>query len=308
MKLSIVTTLFKSSVYIEEFYHKAKSSAKKVAGERHEIIFVNDGSPDNSLEIAKRIADKDEKVIVVDLSRNFGHHEAMMTAISQASGDLIFLIDSDLEENPELLISFERILVNENLDVVYGVQKNRKNTNFFMSLANKSYYYLFRLLTKIHQPDNIMTVRLMTKRYAKALLMHDEREINISGLFLITGFNQKPQEVEKPLSSPSSYSLLEKINMFVNSLISFTSIPLNFIFYIGILIFCSSIIYILFVFTRYFTGSPLAGFSSVIISIWMFSGLIILFIGLQGIYIAKIFLEVKRRPRTIIKEVYKKNG
>ncbi len=106
MKLSIVTTLFKSSDYINEFYDRSKKAAQSLANQNYEIIFVNDGSPDDSLEIAKKLVDQDSNVIVVDLSKNFGHHKAMMSAIEQATGDYIFLIDSDLDEEPEWLISF----------------------------------------------------------------------------------------------------------------------------------------------------------------------------------------------------------
>ena len=127
MKLSIVTTLYMSAEYIEEFCRRAKVSASELVGEDYEIILVNDGSPDNSLEIAINLCNLDQHMVVVDLSRNFGHHKAMMTGLAQAIGDQIYLIDSDLEEEPEWLVSFEEKLQSEQCDVVYGVQSKRKD-------------------------------------------------------------------------------------------------------------------------------------------------------------------------------------
>src|SRR3990167_1001725 len=108
MKLSIVATLYQSKNYIIEFYHRASESAQKLVGDDYEIILVNDGSPDNSLELAIPLTETDRHLVIVDLSRNFGHHKAMMTGLAQAKGDFIFLIDSDLEEEPEWLLAFSK--------------------------------------------------------------------------------------------------------------------------------------------------------------------------------------------------------
>lgn len=110
MKLSIVATLYQSASYIEEFHSRVSAAAKECAGDDYEIVLVNDGSPDNSLDIAISLTEQDSHVVLVDLSRNFGHHKAMMTGLSQSKGDQVFLIDSDLEEDPECLLSFSEQL------------------------------------------------------------------------------------------------------------------------------------------------------------------------------------------------------
>ncbi len=121
MKLSIVTTLYKSQEYVEEFYRRSSIAARKLVGEDFEIIFVNDGSPDRSLSLAVELSDNDSKVVTVDLSRNFGHHKAMMAGLSYAQGELIYLIDSDLEESPEWIGNFFEVMVDETADTVFGV-------------------------------------------------------------------------------------------------------------------------------------------------------------------------------------------
>ena len=125
MILSIVTTLYNSAPYLEEFHARVCAAAEQITPD-YEIIFVNDGSPDNSLQIALSLYQKNERVRIVDLSRNFGHHKAMMTGLAQARGGMVFLIDSDLEEEPELLETFYKELRTTGADVVFGVQQKRK--------------------------------------------------------------------------------------------------------------------------------------------------------------------------------------
>jgi putative glycosyltransferase len=304
MKLSIVATLYQSAPYIEEFYSRAKATARQLVGEDYEIILVNDGSPDLSLEFAVQLTKKDRHIVVVDLSRNFGHHKAMMTGLSFAKGDRIFLIDTDLEEEPEWLLSFDSQMSQDGCDVVYGVQERRRG-NWIEQLCGSWYYRIFRALTGVDQPDNIVTARLITKSYVAALISHRERELNIGGLWVTTGFFQSKQIVRKHSTSPTTYTLVRKVGHFVNAITSFSSVPLVITFYIGLLISFSAVLFIFFlVFRFFFISTPPDGYTSLIASIWLFSGLIIFFIGLQGIYISKVFLEVKQRPYSIIKNIY----
>lgn len=308
MKLSIVATLYQSSPYIVEFCKRSKNAAVERVGEDYEIILVNDGSPDNSLAVAMEIAANDPHVCVVDLSRNFGHHKAMMTGLQHATGEHVFLIDSDLEEDPEWLTSFSEYMEKQTCDVVYGVQGARKG-GWSERISGSLFYRAFRLLTGISQPDNIVTARLMTRRYVNALLRHEERELNIGGLWLLTGFDQQSLQIVKKASSPTTYSLRKKLSHLVNAVTSFSSLPLVFTFYAGGIISFTALLFILYLVSRYFLGSaPPMGYTSIVASIWLFSGLIIFFMGVQGIYISKIFTEVKRRPYTIVRSTYRSAG
>lgn len=304
MKLSIVATLYKSAPYITEFHQRASVVAKQLVGEEYEIVFVNDGSPDNSLDVALKLTKLDNHVVVVDLSRNFGHHKAMMTGLGYATGEQVFLIDSDLEEEPEWLLSFAKQMETEESDVVYGVQSKRRG-GFFEQATGKLFYKTFRFLTGIAQPNDIVTARLMSRRYVNALLLHQERELNIGGLWVITGFKQAQKIVLKHATSPTTYSLSQKLSHLVNAVTSFSSKPLVYTFYSGLFISITAITYIAYLTIRYFIAAPPDGYTSIIASVWFFSGLIIFFIGLQGIYISKVFSEVKQRPYSIIRHVYK---
>jgi putative glycosyltransferase len=305
MKLSVVTTLYRSAAYVAKFHGLVSAAARQVAGDDYEIVFVNDDSPDNSLDIAMRTAESDRHVVVVDLSRNFGHHKAMMTGLAQATGAHVFLIDSDLEEEPEWLLSFEKQLHEEDVDVVYGVQSRRRG-GVIEKITGGIFYRIFRFLTGVSQPNNIVTARLMTRSYVDALIAHRERELNIGGLWVITGFKQSSQNVTKHASSETTYTFSKKLSHFVNAVTSFSSLPLVFTFYAGLVISVSAVVFIGYLAIKYFfIATPPSGYTSLIASIWLFSGLIIFFLGIQGIYIAKIFSEVKQRPYTIIRSIYR---
>jgi putative glycosyltransferase len=146
MKLSIVATLYQSAPYVVEFVQRAEAAAKALVGDEYESVLVNDGSPDNSLELAVGLCELNSRLIVVDLSRNFGHHKAMMTGLAHAKGKLVFLIDSDLEEEPEWLEAFAKQMKQDRCDVVYGVQKRRKG-NWIMDCRkvrkNSTNYFLW---------------------------------------------------------------------------------------------------------------------------------------------------------------------
>ena len=171
MKLSIVATLYQSAPYIEEFYRRATESARQLVNDDYEIVLVNDGSPDNSLELAIHLSELDPRVVIVDLSRNFGHHKAMMTGLAYAVGDYVFLIDSDLEEEPEWLLGFSKQMIQEHCDVVYGVQERRKG-GIFERWSSQWFWRFFNMLTGMNIPTNLATARLMSRRYVDALLRH----------------------------------------------------------------------------------------------------------------------------------------
>jgi putative glycosyltransferase len=304
VKLSIVATLYQSAPYIAEFHQRASVAARQLAGDDYEVVLVNDGSPDNSLDLAVQLAESDAHTIVVDLSRNFGHHKAMMTGLAHAKGERVFLIDSDLEEEPEWLIRFSERLESQKLDVVYGVQEQRKG-GLIERWTGLWFYMLFKLFTGLELPKNLLTARLMTRRYVEALLRHQERELMIAGVWLITGFEQEPQTVKKHSSSETTYTFRHKMSILVNSVTSFSNRPLIGIFYTGVAIFIMATIYTSYLVGNwYFFAKPLSGWTSVMASIWLLGGLVISFVGILGIYLSKIFSETKQRPYTIVRHVY----
>lgn len=158
MKLSIVATLYQSAPYILEFYQRASAAARQLVDEDYEIVLVNDGSPDITLDLAVQLTKSDCNVIIIDLSRNFGHHKAMMTGLAHAKGERVLLIDSDLEEDPECLITFAEEMQSQHCDAVYGFQVRRKG-NWFERWSGQWVYRLFKTLTGLALSESTVTAR-----------------------------------------------------------------------------------------------------------------------------------------------------
>jgi putative glycosyltransferase len=306
VKLSIVTTLYRSAASIDEFYSRAMKAAEAVTDDI-ELLIVNDGSPDDSLDLALALQRADARVVIVDLARNFGHHKAMMTGLAHVAGDMVFLIDSDLEEQPENLTLFYQHYSQGGWDVVYGVQDVRRG-NFVERTTGTLFFTLVAALSDQPLPRNLITSRLMTRQYVNALIRHRDREFLIAHLWQESGFRQQAVVVRKLSLSPSTYSLRQRIETAVKHVTTTSTRLLYLVLYAGLLIFGFSVVLILYYLGRYFTsGIGVDGFTSQIISIWFLGGLITLILGIIAIYIANIMVETKRRPYTIVRKIHRSN-
>jgi putative glycosyltransferase len=303
MRLSVVTTLYHSAPYLREFYARMLAAIRTLT-DAYEIILVNDGSPDEALQVALELRAADSRITIVDLSRNFGHHQAIMTGLRYARGDQVFLIDCDLEEDPALLLRFDQVRRDRGADVVFGVQDVRRGT-LWDRFSGYLYYKFLNSMTRYPLPENLLTVRLMSQRYVTALLQHPEVELNIAGLWVRTGFQQESVPVEKKRKGSSTYTFARKIGILVNGVTSLSSQPLVFIFYLGCLIILLASSAALYVIARQLVfGDMQSGWPSLIVSVWLIGGLMIFCQGLIGIYLSKVVLETKRRPISIVRQVY----
>lgn len=302
MRLSVVTTLYKSASFIEEFYRRASEAARRITDD-YEIVMVDDGSPDNSLELACALARNDPKVRVVELSRNFGHHKALMTATDYAIGDLVFLIDVDLEEPPELLLEFHAKMELNQSDVVFGYLDQREG-GFLKRYGGRVGWYLIRLLYSIKIPVNQCTVRLMRREYVRALLLHREANMVIGGLWVITGFRQVGVPISKTHRKNTSYSLIHRVATLVDGISSFSTAPLTFMVYMGITLSLASFVFGMYVIVQKLLYNSAVGWASLIVSIWFIGGVIVFCLGIIGSYICRIFIETKNRPYVIVRKIY----
>jgi putative glycosyltransferase len=305
LALSIVTSLYKSEPYIEEFYRRVTQTVGKLNVPTYEIVFVNDGSPDRAKDLALIFLAADPHVVLVDLSRNFGHHKALLTGLAYARGERIFLLDSDLEEDPELLVQLAEEMDRRGCDVVYSMQETRRG-GWFERISGHLYYWTMNAVSGIDFPSNLLTLRLMTRRYVESLLLYREREVLLNGIAHLTGYEQAIVLVAKHRRNTSTYSFARRLGLVLLSAISFSDRPLKWIFYTGFGITFLGFIYMAYILIRYLSfGIGVSGFTSIIISIWLIGGITFLFLGTIGIYIATIFSETKQRPNTIVRAVYR---
>lgn len=307
MKLSVVTTLYKSSEYIEEFYSRIINEIKRIT-EDYEIIFVDDGSPDDSLSKAIKLSEKDKNIKVIELSRNFGHHKAIMAGLESTNSDFVFLLDVDLEDLPEWLGDFYRLIVSDKCDVVYGQQKNRQG-NISRKLLGKIWYYLLNKIFKVDHPHNITTARLMNKNYVNQLKKFSEVSFAISSIWNHVGFNQKAINVDKKFKKKTSYSLKLKIEMMTNFLISDSVFPLKLILFLNSIIsFISLLILIIVILNRIMNNDIIEGWTSTVALIILNYFFISIILTIFGFYLIEITKEVKSRPKYIVKNIYKNDS
>jgi len=303
VRLSVVTSLYKSVDFIREFHRRVSEAAAKMTPD-WEIIMVNDGSPDDSLQIAIDLHRRDSRVRVIDLSRNFGHHKALMTGLANSRGDLVFVIDSDLEEDPAWLLTFYEAMTSTGAEAIYGVQRSRKG-GWFERMSGALFYRVFNKLLTHPFPPNIVTARLMTRRYVDALVQHRDQEVSLAGLCTITGFEQQALIVDKGTRGDTSYGLRRRISAFVTAITSFSNRPLLYIFQLGVGVILLSMvagIVLMYQSMSGYVGVP--GWASIMVSIWFLGGVMIFCVGVLGIYLAKVFTETKERPYTIIRRIY----
>ena len=304
MKLSVVTTLYNTSDYLSEFLSRISNLQSEESMDSYELILVDDGSTEEQYLKAKSISATHENTKLIRLSRNFGHHHALLEGLGQTTGDLIFLVDSDLEEDPSDFSYLYLEMFRTNADLVYGYQANRRG-GLWERLSGKLFYFFMNKFMKVEIPENMLTSRLMNRRYLDALLLHTETQINFSGLSIITGFNQTKVPLKKIRLRKTSYSLSRKFSVLIDAVTSFSSSPLKLIFGTGVVIFTASVIVTLSLLIEWINdGNPTSGWASLILSIWFLGGLNMLSLGVIGVYVSKIFMETKRRPRVIVSEVF----
>ncbi|KZS41292.1 glycosyl transferase [Aquimarina aggregata] len=306
MKLSIVTTLYKSEGFVQEFYERVHKTTLKIT-EDYEIIFVNDGSPDYSRLKVLEIRDKDTNVKLVDLSRNFGHHYAIQAGLSISDGDIVFLIDCDLETPPEVLEKLYAVFDNkEKFDVVYAYQEVRKG-NWFEQVSGDMFYTFLNALSETLIPRNILTERIMRKKYVDSLLELGDANLFLGGMMYWVGYHQKGIPISKSQrKGKSTYTLKKRISLLINAVASFSAKPLTWLFNFGVIISLLSFVTggLLILVKMYYGEQIQVGWTSLLVINILILGIISTFLGVIGIYMYKIFKQVQNRPNFIIKKIY----
>jgi putative glycosyltransferase len=300
MPVSIVTTLYKSAPFIDEFVARCLA----LMGEDDELVLVDDGSPDNSLELARSHAAKDQRIAIVALARNFGHHLAILAGLGEARGDCVFFVDSDLEEEPELLTKFRTLMDASGADVIFGIHDHSQGSPLRRA-TSRAFWRCFNWASDADTPLDICNVRLMSRRYVDALLSLPETNVFLGGMFHWVGFQQIAVPIERRMQrQTSTYSLSARLALAVRSIVSFSTAPLKAMFLLGVGISTFSVaLAAYYAVLRFLDPKIPLGFTTLIISIWFLSGVIVACLGVIGIYLAYIYTEAKRRPRVVVKEV-----
>ena len=306
-KISIVTSLYKSRIFLEEFLERIHTSLSAINCLDFELIFVNDGSPDDSIDFLIKKQVEISQIKIIDLARNFGHHYALQAGLKYSSGDYVFIIDNDLETPPEILVDFHtKIKSNTSIDVVYGYQEYRKGTSF-ERISGDIFWKVFNKLSPVPVPKNILTERMMTRKYIDSLLLMNDSNLFLGGMFYWVGYNQIGVPVKKGIrDSKSTYTFSRKINLMIYAITSFSSKPLEWMFKFGIFVSAFSTLFLIILgINKLFYGNDIQiGWTSIIALILFVLGVLSTFLGVLGIYMSKIYNQVQGRPNVIIKKIF----
>jgi polyisoprenyl-phosphate glycosyltransferase len=308
VKLSVVIPLFNEEAVIEDTNRRIIDLAGDLAKKRLindcEIIYVDDGSTDSSLNILKRFAETSPNIKVLSFSRNFGHQRALVAGILHSSGDAVVSLDADLQDPPELI---EEMINKYRMgnDIIYAVRRERDADTFLKRLSAKV-FYRFMVFMGADVIYDHADYRMVSRKVVEEF--HKIREVNIflRGIFPFMGFKHDVvyYDRQKRHAGTTKYPFKKMIAFAWEGITSFSNVPLRLASFSGLIMFIASICLMMWAFYTKIAGRAIPGWASIVIPISFIGGLNILFLGIIGEYIGKIYLEVKKRPLYIIKESY----
>lgn len=306
-KITAVIACYKDGQAIPIMYDRLTKVFQKITP-HYEIIFVNDGSPDNSREVLKQIIEQDEKVIAITHTRNFGSQSAFTSGMNIATGDGVVLLDGDLQDPPEIIERFVTKWL-EGYEVVYGIRKKRE-ASLWMQLAYKFFYRLFRKFSYINIPVDAGDFSLIDRKVVEAINSLPERDRFLRGLRAWVGFKQTGVEYVRPerMFGHSTNNLFKNFQWAKKGIFSFSYVPLELITFLAIIVVFLTIPALIFYILSYFIfpDTP-KGTPTIIVLILFFGGIQLLTLSFIGEYIGKIFEESKQRPKYIVREILRKN-
>lgn len=304
-KISVVIPMYYEEEVANECYNRTKAVLNSLKNYNHEIIFVNDGSKDKTLSILKEIANKDENVKIISFSRNFGHQAAVTAGLKYVTGDCILIIDSDMQDPPELLVDMLKLWEDGN-EVIYAKRKTRKGESKFKLMTAKMFYRILNGLSDVEIPKDTGDFRLVDRKVVDVINSMPEHNKFLRGLFSWVGFEQKPIEYERQerFAGKTKYPLKKMLKLASDGIISFSTKPLKIIGGIGIAsIFVSFVLLVYAILSYIFKWNNLAsGWTSLMVAITFFAGVQLVSIWMISEYIARIYDDTKKRPEYIINE------
>lgn len=304
--LTVVTSLYRSEPFLPEFIKQTTEAIAAAGIARYEIVFVNDGSPDGSSRVVLESRRTNPSIKLVDLSRNFGHHKAVIAGLARSRGELVFLIDCDLEVAPATLSQFISTLHDDVADVVYGIRDRRRGPAI-ERIGGACFWRLFNWLSDTAVPADVLTERLMTRRYVNALLSLGDRNVFLGGMMYWAGFRQVGIVIQKARrSGDSTYSLRRRVSLLVEAVTSFSTVPLKLALAAGLIITACALAGTLVLVVRKLVdpGVILLGYTSLMLAVVGMGGLVLTTLGVFGLYLARIFTQTQGRPLYIVRDFH----
>ena len=297
-KISYVIPCYNEAEVLPELYRRLTEVANSYRSYEFEFVLVNDGSVDNSAEILNKLTEKDQKVKVLHFSRNQGHQAAITAGMDFCSGDLVVTIDADLQDPPELV---EEMIdrIKQGYDVVHMQRRKRAGETWFKLLSARGFYWLMKYLTHADIIENSGDFRAFTRPVLRALQGFREQHRFMRGLFAMVGFRQTVIKYDRAprFAGQTQYSLHKMLRLASNAVLSFSSTPLKIIAWLSFLLWFISLVYLAKTLLEHFVLEiTVPGWTSIIILMTFYTGIIIFCLSIIGIYIGRIFEQGQRRP------------
>lgn len=300
--LSIVVPCFNEEESVEIFL---KEICRELDGYDFEVIYVNDGSTDNTLENIRNLASSNSNVKYISFSRNFGKESALYAGLMNASGDLVCVMDADLQHPPSMVGEMIEIISNENVDVVAARRTTRKGESKIKSFFSHLFYKVFNRVSNLDLVEGATDFRVMTRQVVDSILQLAEYNRFSKGLFQWVGFETRWIEYEnvERVAGETTWSFWGLFSYSIEGIVAFTSLPLSISTFLGTIISVIAFIYMVFIIAKYLIYSDsVQGFATIMCAILLLGGIQLLSIGILGKYLEKTYLETKGRPIFIVKE------
>lgn len=311
-KISVVIPMYYEEEVVDICYKRVVNNLKKLSDKyNYEIIFINDGSKDSTLEILKKIASNDDNAKIISFSRNFGHQAAVTAGIRNVTGDAIIIMDADLQDPPEL---FEGMIEKweEGYEVVYGKRKTREGESIFKLLTARMFYNTLNKLSEIEIPKDTGDFRLVDRKVIDVIATLPEHNKFLRGLFSWVGFNQYAYEYNRVnrVAGKTKYPFKKMFKLATDGILSFSAKPLKIVGAIGIFSVIVSIIILIYSIVSYMfkLNSLTPGWTSIMCTMTFIGGIILISLWMIGEYIARIYEESLGRPEYIIDELINFKG
>ena len=307
-KISVIVSCYNEEESLPLFYEEMSKVMDEMSQNDFELIFVNDGSRDNTLKEIKELRAKDKRVRYISFSRNFGKEAAMKAGLDYSTGDYVTLMDADLQDPPKMLPEMLNILEKEHYDCVGTRRVTRKGEPVIRSFFARKFYKIINKISKVEMVDGARDYRLMTRQMVEAIKSCEEYNRYSKGLWSFVGFKTKWLEFEnvQRVAGETKWSFWKLFKYAIEGIVAFTTAPLTMAAFLGILFcFIAFIMIIVIIFKTLVFGDPVSGWPSLACIIIFVSGIQLFFMGIFGEYLAKTYLETKKRPVYIVKETEK---
>lgn len=296
--VTILVPAYNEQEVLNLLYDRLRNLMEEQSTYNFEILFVNDGSKDDTLKIIQELRKNDDRVCYLNLSRNFGKETAMIAGLDYSKGDSVIIIDADLQDPPELIPEMLKYW-EEGYDDVYAKRKSRKGETFMKKFTSKMYYKTLQSVTNIEIQKDTGDFRLLDRRCVEALKSMRESERYTKGLFSFIGYNKKEilYDRDPRAAGQTKWNYGKLINLSIDGLTSFTTAPLRWAAIFGILVSLAGFLYMLvIIFKAIFNGIDVPGYASTMVVILFLGGLQLIFLGVIGEYLGRAFYETKGRP------------